>query len=196
LRDGKQRLSAVLEDGQRAALVQWLLAHTLEQATGFPGLSRTLVVTACRDVVDWGSSHGIRVLRQARPDGLNSALREAQEAVAALGGSRMLVVSSDLPFLQTHDLQHLADAAPDGVLAIAPDLTGLGTNAMCLPVARAFDFAFGPDSFSQHCARAQMLGLESAIVRRRGLAFDVDLPVHLSELHQVIAFLPPSHTRP
>lgn len=193
-RDGKRRLAPVLEVGQRTALVQWLLAHTLDQTTEFPGVSRTLVVTACRDVSAWVSNLGVGVLEESGMAGLNSALRQAQAAVVARGGSRMLVVSSDLPLLQARDLQHLADAASKGVLALAPDRTDQGTNAMCLPVSRPFDFAFGPNSFLRHCERAQVLNLESVIVRRPGLAFDVDLPVDLSELDTVIPFL--RHRRP
>jgi len=196
LRDGKRRLAPVLDAGQRAELVQWLLAHTLNQAAEFPGLIRTLVVTACPEVSALVSNLGIHVLKEAGPGGLNSAVREAQARVVALGGSRMLVVSCDLPFLQPHDLRQLADAASDGVLAVAPDRTAKGTNAMCLPVSRAFDFAFGPDSFSRHCERAEMLDLECVIVRRPGLAFDVDLPLDLSELHGVIPLLPPRVSTP
>jgi len=188
-RDGKRRLAPVLEVAQRTALVQWLLARTLNQATEFPGVSRTLVVTACRDVSAWVSNLGIGVVEESGMAGLNSALRQAQQTVVALGGSRMLVVSSDLPLLEARDLRHLADAASEGVLALAPDRTDQGTNAMCLPVSRPFDFAFGSNSFSRHCERAHVLDLESVIVRRPGLAFDVDLPVDLLELHAVIPFL-------
>lgn len=189
LRDGKRRLAPVLDVVQRTALVQWLLAHTLEQVAEFPGLSRTLVVTACREVSAWVSNLGIRVLEESGTGGLNSAVKQAQATVVALGGSRMLVVSCDLPLLQAHDLRHLAGAVSDAVLALAPDRTDQGTNAMCLPVSRAFDFSFGPDSFSRHCEHAQILGLESVIVRSPGLAFDVDLPLDLSELHGLIPFM-------
>ena len=194
-RDGKQRLAPVLADEQRAALVQRLLAHTLEQATAFPGASRTLVVTACAEVSAWVGSLGIGVLRETSPGGLNNALRQAQDAVMALGASRMLVVSSDLPLLVGNDLRRLANAASHDVLAIAPDRADQGTNAMCLPVSCRFDFAFGPDSFARHCECAQMLGMERVIVRSPGLAFDVDLPIHLSELNQMISTFPPSNTR-
>jgi 2-phospho-L-lactate guanylyltransferase len=192
--DGKQRLAPTLDNGQRAALVQWLLTHTLDQAMAFPGSSRTLVVTACDEVSARVGDLGIRVLRDAAPGGLNNALRQAQRALVALGAIRMLVVSSDLPLLTSDDLRLLADAASDGVLAIAPDRADQGTNAMCLPVSRPFDFAFGPDSFTRHRECAQLLGLERVIVRSRGLAFDVDLPSHLSELKEIISLLQASHS--
>jgi 2-phospho-L-lactate guanylyltransferase len=191
LRDGKRRLAPGLDVVQRTALVQWLLAHTLEQAAQFPGLSRTLVVTACAEVSAWVTNQGIRVLKESPPAGLNSALRQAQSTVVALGGSRMLVVACDLPLLQAADVQHVAAAASDGILVLAPDRSEQGTNALCVPAFRAFEFAFGPDSFLQHRQQAEILGLETVTIRRRGLSFDVDLPRDLPELHGVIPFLHP-----
>ena len=189
LRDGKRRLAPALDVVHRSELVQWLLAHTLDQAAQFPGLSRTLVVTACLEVSAWVVNRGIRVLVESPPGGLNSALSQARSSVVALGGSRMLVVSCDLPLLQADDVQQLAGAASDAILALAPDRSDEGTNALCVPVCSPFDFAFGPDSFSRHREQAQILGLESVTVRRPGLSFDVDLPRDLSELHGMIPFL-------
>lgn len=190
LRDGKRRLAPLLDVAQRAALVRWLLDHTLEQAAEFPGISRTLVVTSCADVSVWVAKQGIRVLEESPPRGLNGALSQARSAVASLGGSRLLVVSCDLPLLQADDLEHLATAASDGRLALAPDRSEQGTNALCVPVSHAFDFAFGPDSFSRHREQADVLGLETVSVRRRGLSFDVDLPHDLYELQATIPILP------
>lgn len=188
LRDGKRRLAPVLDVVQRTELVQSLLARTLHQAAEFPGLSRTLVVTGCREVSAWVSKLGIRVLEESGTSGLNSALRQAQATVVALGGSRMLVVSCDLPLVQAHDLRDLAGAASDAILALAPDRSRRGTNAMCLPVSRPFAFAFGPDSFYRHSEQARILDLESVSVRSLRLAFDLDLPLHLRELHDLSPF--------
>jgi 2-phospho-L-lactate/phosphoenolpyruvate guanylyltransferase len=192
LREGKSRLAPALDVAERAALVKWLLVHTLEQAAAFPGLNQTFIVSACADARALAANRGARVLEEHAPGGLNSALRQAQSAVASLGASRMLVLSCDLPLVQVEDLRRLADAASDTIIALAPDRTDEGTNAICLPASRPFDFAFGPDSFSRHRKLAQVLGLESVIIRTPGLAFDVDLPVHLSELHRLRPWLHPT----
>jgi 2-phospho-L-lactate/phosphoenolpyruvate guanylyltransferase len=189
LRDGKRRLAPLLDVAQRTALVQWLLAHTLEQAAQFPGLSRTLVVTGCAEVSAWVTEQGVRVLEESPPGGLNSALNQARSTVIARGGSRIVVVSCDLPLLQADDLRHLASAASDGRLALAPDRSEQGTNALCVPVFHAFEFAFGPDSLSRHREQANVVGLEIVSVRTRGLSFDIDLPRDLFELQATIPFL-------
>jgi 2-phospho-L-lactate guanylyltransferase len=186
LRDGKRRLAPLLDVSQRSALVRWLLDHTLEQAARFPGMSRTLVVTSCAEVSVRVAKQGIRVVAESPPCGLNGALSQARSTVASLGGSRLLVVSCDLPLLDADDLEQLATAASDGRLALAPDRSGQGTNALCVAVSHAFDFAFGPNSFSRHRAQADVLGLETVSVRRRGLSFDVDLPHDLDELAAIM----------
>lgn len=192
MHDGKSRLAAALDVAQRAALLEWLLLRTLDRAAEFPGLNHTLVVSGCRDAHALASARGARVLEECEPGGLNNALRQAQSAVASLGGSRMLVLPCDLPLVQADDLRRLALAASDTILALAPDRSEQGTNAICLPVSRPFEFAFGPDSLSSHCQSARMINLGTVIVRSSGLAFDVDLPEDLIELYRAQASLPPN----
>jgi 2-phospho-L-lactate guanylyltransferase len=183
-RDGKTRLAPVLDEGQRAALVEWLLVRTLETAAAFPGLESTAVVTGCRDAAICARRLGARVLSD-EGIGLNGALARAQAAVAALGASRMLVVSSDLPRLNADDLRRLA-AAPGSAVALAPDGGRQGTNGLCVPASRPFGFSFGPASFTRHLDRVRALDLEAVVVDRPGLAFDVDLPAHLFECEELL----------
>jgi len=188
-RHGKRRLAPVLDVAERIALTQWLLTHTLDQAAAYPGWSHTLVVTGCPEVSASVNGLGIRVLAESGTGGLNGALAEARSAVVALGGSRMLVLPGDLPLLEPRHLQQLAAQASDSALVLAPDRTEQGTNAMCLPVSAAFEFAFGPGSFSRHCERAHVLNLASVVVRSPELAFDLDLPGDLSEVNGLIPIL-------
>ena len=178
LRDGKSRLAPALSAEERRAFNEWLLARTLQQAVLFPGLKRTLLVSACEEACACASAQGVRILKEHTPSGLNEALQQAQRSLHELGATRMLVVPSDLPLLRAQDLGDLASA----VLAIAPDRDRQGTNGLCLDLSVRFDFAFGPNSFARHLDGARRLGLEPTIVQRAGLAFDVDTPDHLREL--------------
>ena len=184
LKDGKRRLAPALDADERAALVERLLVRTLEQAAEFPGLSQTLVVTACEAATACAVRCGVKVLDDGGSGGLNDALAQARSAVEALGASRMLVVSADLPLLDADDLRACAQAAgtTGTTIALAPDRAREGTNGMCLPASCAFDFSFGPNSFATHLERVRRLNMHAAVVERAGLAFDVDLPAHLSEL--------------
>ncbi len=182
LRDGKSRLAPALDAQQRRALVERLLVRTLQRAAQVPGLERTLVVSACSEARAQASACGAAVIEERAPGGLNSALRQAQLALRAAGVTRMLMVSSDLPLLQPEDLQCLAAASSVGAIAIAPDRAGQGTNGIGLHAAMDFDFSFGLNSFERHLEQVQQLDVDSAIVERTGLAFDVDLPNDLAEL--------------
>jgi len=182
LRDGKSRLAPALDDQQRRELVERLLVRTLERAAQFPGLKRTLVVSACNEARSQASACGAMVIEEHAPAGLNNALRQAQLALRDAGVGRMLMVSSDLPLLQPEDLECLATASSADAIAIAPDRNRQGTNGIGLHAAMDFDFSFGPNSFQRHLERLRQLDFRSAVVERIGLAFDVDVPDDLAEL--------------
>jgi 2-phospho-L-lactate guanylyltransferase len=182
LRDGKSRLAPVLDAPQRFAFNEWLLVRTLEQASRFPGLERTLVVSPCEEARARACACGARVLAEYAPEGLNQALREAQLALTGLEATRMMTVACDLPLLQTKDLRRLAGASSAGTIALAPDRTRQGTNGICLEARAAFDFSFGSNSLERHLHYVRQLGLRSTIVDSAGLAFDVDTPEDLAEL--------------
>ncbi|MEO8628118.1 MAG: 2-phospho-L-lactate guanylyltransferase [Betaproteobacteria bacterium] len=182
LRDGKSRLAPALNAAERRALIEHLLARTLQQAAQFPGLDRTLLVSACEDARARAKSLGANVLEEHVPFGLNSALRQAQSALREYGATRMLMVSCDLPLLEAEDLRALARASSADAVALAPDRGRQGTNGVCLPTSIAFDFSFGTNSFVRHLDCLRQRNLRSTAVDRPGLAFDVDLPEHLAEL--------------
>jgi 2-phospho-L-lactate guanylyltransferase len=183
LRDGKSRLAPALSVAERRAFNEWLLVRTLRQAALFPGLERTLLVSACEEACACASAQGAQVLKERTPGGLNEALRQAQRSLSELGATRMLAVSSDLPLLRAQDLRQLAGAVSAHTIALAPDRDWQGTNGLCLDASVPFDFAFGPNSFARHLNGTAQLGLDPAVVERAGLAFDVDTPDHLRELH-------------
>jgi 2-phospho-L-lactate guanylyltransferase len=94
---------------------------------------------------------------------------------------RMLAIACDLPLLACEDLRRMA-AAPSRAIALAPDRACRGTNGICLPIDVAFEFLFGFESFERHLNGVQQLGLQSSVVQRQGLAFDIDVPADLTML--------------
>ena len=77
-----------------------------------------------------------------------------------------------------HQVAHFSDR----FRCIAPDQRGIGTNGLYLPTALDFRCRFGAGSRARHEAEAQRLGIEPAIVRRPGLALDLDTPADLRSL--------------
>ncbi|HXY76081.1 MAG TPA: 2-phospho-L-lactate guanylyltransferase [Steroidobacteraceae bacterium] len=169
--ESKRRLSPILGDEERTALVRAMLGQVLE------------ALAQCRDI------EGISVLSPERdllpadqellPDGgrgLNDALEGAIETLARRGAKRVAIVFADLPLVTAEDLSSLLAANSPTTIAIAPDRNASGTNALCLTLPTEFRFRFGPGSLVQHLAEAARVGLKPVPVRRAGLAFDVDEP--------------------
>jgi 2-phospho-L-lactate/phosphoenolpyruvate guanylyltransferase len=184
LREGKTRLSSALDAGKRAALIERLLAHVLDQAAVFPGLQHTILVSACEHARGFAEQRGASVLDEPVP-GLNPALGRALLTVRALEYRKMMIVPCDLPLVDADDLRCLSGAASSQAIAIAPDRSGLGTNGICLPAGSEFAFSFGENSFTRHAATVTRLRLQVGRVERPRLAFDVDTPADLWHLHNL-----------
>lgn len=176
--DCKTRLCGALDDGARRELVADMLRHVVAVATACPGVDEVRLVGPSR--------HGLSAALQRIEDpggGLNAALAAATRAALEARVDRLVIVAADLPNVTEADLTALA-AAPVGTLAIAPDRSGAGTNALSLPLpaAAAFRFQYGPGSFALHQAEAARLGLPLQAVRSASLGLDIDEPEDLAAL--------------
>lgn len=157
----KTRLSMALAPDAIDALTEWMFRHVLESLSRSRGIGEILVLSAqppdgCRDF--WWPDKGAN---------LNAAL----QMVAIARPRQLAIVHADLPQLSCDDVDMLVAAAGSGS-AIAPDLSGHGTNALGLGDAAGMAFGFGVGSFARHRAALP----DAAIVRRAGLAVDIDHP--------------------
>jgi 2-phospho-L-lactate guanylyltransferase len=158
----KMRLADKLAPVEREWLGAQMLTHVLAVLCESHDIGDVIVLSPERPMA-WA---GPFRLDQGR--GLNAELADAAR------GPKTLIVHADLPLLTTTDIAALTEGTG---IAIAPDRHGTGTNALALPEAQDFAFAFGPDSFGRHCAAA---GEQARIVKRPGLALDVDTPEDLA----------------
>ena len=167
----KGRLAGVLDEAERAALSEALLARTVRIArAAFPGQPVVVVATdetVAQVALDAGASRAIT----PAATGLNPQLAEAAAQVPA--DHDLLVLHADLPLLTMADLTALA--ATPGPVVIAPDHRGEGTNALLLRGSDRF-FAFGAGSCARHRAEAAARGLTPALFAspQHGLAHDLD----------------------
>ena len=173
---GKQRLAGVLSEPQRTALIGAMLEHVLAVVRAAP-LAGVLILSPEREPLP-PATH---VLRD-RGTGLNAALELALPELLALHATRALIVFADLPLLSGEDLVALERATEPSGVALAPDHTGTGTNALGLTLPTAFRLQFGAGSCARHQLEAERIGRSAALVRRPGLAFDVDEPSDLEPL--------------
>jgi len=163
----KTRLSERLSSAEREALADRLFGHVFGIVSAHPQIQRTIILSHSQPagiVADWRKDEG---------RGLNTELEILRRD---LGEDDLLIIHGDLPLLAAADLSALIDAASAGGIAIAPDRFDQGTNAVVLRAQSSFTFAFGRGSFAAHLEES---GGEAALVRRVGLALDIDSPEDL-----------------
>ena len=171
VRGAKSRLADVLTADERARLALSMLEDVLEATLGAD--ARVVVATESASVRDLAARHGApAIMVPAR--GTREAARDALSAAADAGARLAGVLPADLPALRTDDVVALLDAAETADVVLAPDRHGRGTNALVLRPPLALEPLFGPDSFAVHRDAAARAGLDVRIVRRSGLALDVD----------------------
>jgi len=172
LDDAKSRLAHVLSPEERVALMLDLLHASIAAAEEADVGPVTVVSSEPVEIeVPRFDDRGL-----AWNDALAAAMREVGEPIAT-------VVSADLPRVSADDIRALVAATPDRGMAIARALDG-GTNAVSMRPAGAVMTHFGePQSAAVHAHATAAAGLAARIIDVPGLAFDVDTPADLEELH-------------
>lgn len=181
----KSRLAPVLSAEERVGLSRAFLEHTLSVLREVSAVSETLVISRDPAALAVARAHGAQTVLETEPSDLNAALMHATD-IARQGGARaLLILPMDLPCLADDEIRQLIDDAADLSLTIAPDRRETGTNALFIRPPGLINYAFGADSFHQHCALAQRAGVSPRIVRLPGLALDVDVPDDLKLVEQL-----------
>lgn len=168
-RVAKLRLAPVLSPESRDALARSMAETVLRAAAPLP----TAVVCDDDEVAAWAAGLGAKVV-WAPGRGLDGAVSDGVQALAARGASRVIVAHADLPLAT--DLSWVARFA--GV-TLVPDHRDDGTNVACVPSDARFRFAYGTGSFARHAATAIRLGHALRVVREPRLGLDVDEPADL-----------------
>jgi 2-phospho-L-lactate/phosphoenolpyruvate guanylyltransferase len=190
LHAAKQRLAGVLSAKERQALFCAMLEDVLCALAACAGLAGTLVVTRDPQARDLARSYGAQVLADANR-GHTAASTLGARCLAQRGMAGMVQVPADIPLLTLGDVGALLEAHGEApAITLAPSRDERGSNAVVCSPADLLPLRFGDDSFHPHVQSARALGIEPRIVRRPGLALDVDTPDDLA------AFLAaPSATR-
>ena len=168
----KSRLASSLSPLERERLADQLFTHVTGVVGNHPGVTRLIVLSPVRpqsSVVRWQADLG---------RGLNAELEALRKELRA---EDLLVLHADLPLLASEDVTAMISAARQTGVSIAPDHRETGTNAVAIQNERSFPFAFGSASLAAHLAAT---GGETSLVRRIGLALDIDLPEDLDLAEQ------------
>ncbi len=192
MRRAKQRLAPLLSPEERHGLFRAMLEDVLTALDSVGALAGVLVVTPDAEARALARRHGARVLDEPRARGHSAAAALGARTLAAEGAAGMLQLPADIPLVDGDDIHALlrAHAPTAPAVTLAPSRDERGSNAVACSPPDALPLAFGDDSFYPHLRHAQELGIAARVVRRGGLALDVDTPADLE------AFLAtPSDTR-
>lgn len=177
--EGKTRLAAVLSDVERRSLNRQLLERTIKIGCEAFDPSCVIVVSRSAEALAIARAAGARGVEEAAGGGLNDALAQAASVAREGRASGVLSLSADLPLLGAGDLTAMVAEGSGARVVIAGDTVEQGTNAMLVSPVGAIAYSYGPGSFAEHARLARAAHLMPLIVRRQGLAFDIDTPADL-----------------
>jgi 2-phospho-L-lactate guanylyltransferase len=185
----KTRLAGLLSGSERRGLVQAMLEDVLTVLAVHPQIGRVVLLSddpsAHLLAAQYGAVHWPE--RELGGRGLNTVLRLASDRLLAVSEQPLLVLHADLPLLTGDDITAALTAQrKTGGLAVGCDRHGWGTNLLCFEAASAPPFCFGADSCARHLAAAAELGVAAGTVHSVGIGLDVDEPVDLARLLELL----------
>ncbi len=194
LRHGKTRLSPVLGNEAREALLRGIANRVVTAAIDSGLIETVLVVSPDEETLAWAAGMGPGVVAAPQPEhrlGLNGAIDAGRAWALGRGASAVISLFADLPLILADDIRGMV-ARMDPVV-LGPDRRGEGTNALLLRLAgrgQEFTFAFGDGSLAKHLEEAHRLGLHAAVHDALGIGFDLDTPDDWSYFRQLTADCP------
>jgi 2-phospho-L-lactate/phosphoenolpyruvate guanylyltransferase len=178
----KTRLSSVLDPPSRRAIATDFALAALA-AVG----PAALVVAGSQTPAKVAREMGNEVVVEERASGQNPAARLGVEAAVKGGANAVLLISSDLPLIDTGVVDRLlawADGLPRPVVVAVPAIGRGGTNALYLAPPGVIDLHFGDDSLAKFAADAGSRGVRFETYDSPELALDVDEPSDLAAFRE------------
>jgi 2-phospho-L-lactate guanylyltransferase len=168
----KRRVAPELTPLERGALTLAMLEDVLDAAQGVNGWE-TWVISPDEVVLEIAVRRGATSVPEEKPP-LASAIRQVERLALEQQADALAVLPGDLPLITTEALTGALRTL--GPVVLAPSHDEVGTNLLLRRPPRAIPARFGPQSYRRHLDQAEARGLPTAVVDRRELSFDLDLP--------------------
>ncbi len=182
----KRRLAAGIEDGQRRALVEAMLADVLEAIGEARSIERTIVVTDEPAAAASAARGGAEVVADTGNESHVEAVLTGIARAEELGAECVVLLPGDCPLLEPRELDRLLTGVPSSYVGIVPDRHGTGTNALALTPPRAIRPSFGEGSCERHIAAARAAGVPYGVEEIPSLALDLDTPADVVALTRAL----------
>jgi 2-phospho-L-lactate guanylyltransferase len=169
----KTRLALAAD--QRADLAVAMAIDTVTAAIGAASVAEVVVITDDRRAAAVLAAAGARIVADLPDAGLNPALVHGASVATMV---RVAALASDLPALQSADLDSLLIQARAHEMSVVSDVSGTGTTLLAAAQLRAFQPEFGVESRAAH-VRAGAVDLSPTAAA--GVRHDVDTIAALRE---------------
>ena len=192
LADGKRRLSGVLPDRVRRALILALAEQVAAAVRESRVVATTVVVSPETEILRWAETRGMVALRQTNT-GLNAGLWQATNWARERRFDALLALHGDLPLLTADHVRTLVriisanqpvEKAGDsaGIAVVAGDRHSHGTTGLAMRPLAALPFHFGDQSYTRHLIAGEAHHLRTIPYLSREIGFDLDAPADLRDL--------------
>jgi len=120
LSTAKQRLSPALDHSQRVELAQAMLHDVLEAVGAWASRPPVALVTSDRFAAELAKTFGFEVIPDDNNQSETDAIEMATQVCQSRGLESTLVIPSDIPLVQTWELEKILQAAPPQGSVLVP----------------------------------------------------------------------------
>ena len=171
---GKSRLSSILDDNTREALVLMMLDRVISTTVESLGPNACVVLGGDEFICEMALSHRIK-LEDDNDNNLNDALWTAINLAKDRDYEATLILPADLPLLEPSDILALIEASSTFTCHVSsPASEEGGTNALLQPINSAIKPMMGINSFLKHRVAIESAHGNFVTVQRPGISFDLD----------------------
>ena len=181
----KTRLAPVLPPGERRALAEAMFRDVLAAALGATAADHVAVVTSDAGLLAMARAANALAIDEEFPRGLNVALTLATSALIAEGAETVCTLLSDIPLVNSEDVDAVFAAMPSGRGAVlVPSRDFSGTNIICRSPADAVSTRFGRLSLVKHLDDCRIANVPARVLRLARPALDLDVIADLAEFER------------
>jgi 2-phospho-L-lactate/phosphoenolpyruvate guanylyltransferase len=177
----KQRLSGILDAGERQGLMRAMVSDVLSALMRTPGLTGILLVSREPQAAEIAHEFGIELYVEPPRADLSEAVQAAGGfLVARHRAAGTMIVPADVPLAAAEDFECVL--ALHRELTLVPDSDGDGTNCIVSSPPNLIRYQFDGHSFRPHLDAAYAIGLTPGICRLPHLGLDIDTAADLARL--------------
>ena len=186
LKGAKHRLGETLGENDRIDLTLAMLGDMISALESSSAVDSIVVTSSDPNLLSHARRLGVRSLPEgAEPLGLNGAVNQAADTLAAEGATTLLTIPGDVPLLCESDINRIFEEfrESDSILLV-PSRSGGGTNALLTRPTNVIRTRFEGNSLAKFKQAAHFAGIVPRVLPLRSFQLDID---HAEDLERLAA---------